>query len=207
MTSCLMAPSHHPNQCWLIISEIQWYSPKGKDNSTINLEWGLDTVLYYKRPCHNFYMKLDTYFHPNNFVSIYSHTFNYQLGHIYLMPLNSLAPWILERDFGYVIFLLNLVIHYWYISCETAIKWMPRDLTYDKSTLVQLGAIRQQTITCANVDRDLCSHMASLGHNELIQMDSKITSVLLDRDDCMYRSKILWYDILCSYKSGLFWAA
>ena len=30
-----------------------------------------------------------------------------------------------------------------------------------------LGAIRQQAITWANVDPDLCRHMASLGHNEL----------------------------------------
>ena len=30
-----------------------------------------------------------------------------------------------------------------------------------------VGAVRQQAITRANVDRDLCCHMASLGHNEL----------------------------------------
>ena len=29
-----------------------------------------------------------------------------------------------------------------------------------------LGAIRQQAITWANVDTDLCCHIASLGHNE-----------------------------------------
>ena len=47
---------------------------------------------------------------------------------------------------------------------------MSLDLTDDKSTLVQewLGAVRQQAITWANVDPDLCRHMASLGHNELI---------------------------------------
>ena len=26
MTCCLMAPSHYLNQCWLIISEVQWHS-------------------------------------------------------------------------------------------------------------------------------------------------------------------------------------
>ena len=26
MTCCLTAPSHHLNQCWLIISEVQWHS-------------------------------------------------------------------------------------------------------------------------------------------------------------------------------------
>ena len=40
----------------------------------------------------------------------------------------------------------------------------------DKSTLIQIwfGAIKQQTITWANVDPALCCHKASLGHNELI---------------------------------------
>ena len=31
-----------------------------------------------------------------------------------------------------------------------------------------LGAVRQQAITWVNVDPDLCRHMVSLGHNELI---------------------------------------
>ena len=26
MACCLMAPSHYPNQCWLIISEVLWHS-------------------------------------------------------------------------------------------------------------------------------------------------------------------------------------
>ena len=29
MACCLMAPSHHLNQCWLIICEILWHSPEG----------------------------------------------------------------------------------------------------------------------------------------------------------------------------------
>ena len=33
-----------------------------------------------------------------------------------------------------------------------------------------LGAVRQQAITWANVDSDLCRHMASLGHNVLKYM-------------------------------------
>ena len=46
---------------------------------------------------------------------------------------------------------------------------MPLDLTDDKSTLVQVMAWcrRQQAITSANVDPDLCRQMASLGLNEL----------------------------------------
>ena len=33
---------------------------------------------------------------------------------------------------------------------------------------IWLGAVRQQSITWANVDPDLCRHMPSLGHSELI---------------------------------------
>ena len=47
-------------------------------------------------------------------------------------------------------------------------KWMPTDLTNDYSVLVELGAIRQQAITCADVEPDLCRDMVSLGHNELM---------------------------------------
>ena len=39
MTCCLTAPSHYLNQCWLIISEVQWHSYWGnftRDASTIN---------------------------------------------------------------------------------------------------------------------------------------------------------------------------
>ena len=39
MACCLTAPSHYLNQCWLVISEVQWYSYSGnftKDASTIN---------------------------------------------------------------------------------------------------------------------------------------------------------------------------
>ena len=36
-----------------------------------------------------------------------------------------------------------------------------------------LGAVRQQAITWASGDPDLCRHMASLGPNELIQVNSQ----------------------------------
>ena len=37
-----------------------------------------------------------------------------------------------------------------------------------------LGAVRQQAITWANVDPNLCRHMASLGHNELTDQNNEI---------------------------------
>ena len=39
MACCLTAPIHYLNQCWLIISNVQWHSSKGKftrDTSAIN---------------------------------------------------------------------------------------------------------------------------------------------------------------------------
>ena len=36
-----------------------------------------------------------------------------------------------------------------------------------------LGAVRHQAITWVNVDRDLCCHMASLGHNDLRWVTTK----------------------------------
>ena len=39
MACCLTAPSHHLNQCWMIISEVQWHSYQGnftRDASTMN---------------------------------------------------------------------------------------------------------------------------------------------------------------------------
>ena len=39
MACCLMAPSHYLNQCWLIISNVEWHSSEGKftrNTSVIN---------------------------------------------------------------------------------------------------------------------------------------------------------------------------
>ena len=49
-----------------------------------------------------------------------------------------------------------------------------------------LGAVREQAITWANVDLDLCHHMTTLGHNELISLKEYIpytrrdTTVIID---------------------------
>ena len=86
---------------------------------------------------------------------------------------NSLAPGKFEWNFRYVIFKRILVIDGWGISCEIALIWMSMDFTDDQSTLVQVMAWCHQatshylTVTWANVDPDLCCHMAPLGHNEL----------------------------------------
>ena len=76
--------------------------------------------------------------------------------------INSLAPGRFERKFRSH-FKILLMAGGWDISCEIAHKWMSLDTTVDKSTLVQV-------ITWTNVDPDLCRHMASLGHNELMML-------------------------------------
>ena len=55
------------------------------------------------------------------------------------------------------------------VSNEIALRWVPLDLTDDKSTLVQVLAWCHQatSYTWANVDPDLCNQLASLGLNEL----------------------------------------
>ena len=81
-----------------------------------------------------------------------------------------------------IIFQQGFVIEGWDISHEIALRWMSLDLT-DKSTLVQvvawLGAVRQQTITWANVDQDLSPYGVTRpqwvnthsSHAEACQMD------------------------------------
>ena len=54
--------------------------------------------------------------------------------------LNSLATGRFQFDFRKVIFKLTLVNGYWGISDEIVLRWMPKDLTDDTSTLVQVMA-------------------------------------------------------------------
>ena len=54
--------------------------------------------------------------------------------------INSLAPGRFQFNFRLVVFKLTLVNGGWCISYEIALRWMPLDLTDDKSTLVQVMA-------------------------------------------------------------------
>ena len=59
---------------------------------------------------------------------------------------NSLAPGRFQINIRKVIFKLTLVNGGWCISYEIALRWMPQDLTDDKSTLVKVMAwCRQAT--------------------------------------------------------------
>ena len=59
---------------------------------------------------------------------------------------NSMAPGKFEWNFRSLIFPIISVIDSWGISCEIGLRWMPLDLTDDKSTMVQvMGWCRQAT--------------------------------------------------------------
>ena len=71
--------------------------------------------------------------------------------------------------FENIIFNLAVLIGIFKSSYDNVLRWMPQNLTDDKSTLVQIVAwCRQAPSHClSQVDPDLCCHMASLGVNEL----------------------------------------
>ena len=70
----------------------------------------------------------------------------YWYEHCSLVLINSLAPGRFQFNFRYIFFKLNLVNGGWGIFYEIAPRWMPLDLTNDKSTLVQVMAwCRQAT--------------------------------------------------------------
>ena len=76
MACCLMAPSHYLNQCWLIISEVQWHSYWG--NSTRDAS----TIIHYD-PFENQISKISFKFPRGRWVNfIYS---NRQVRLIYVL--------------------------------------------------------------------------------------------------------------------------
>ena len=88
---------------------------------------------------------------------------------IVLRIINSLAPGRFQFNFRYGIFKLTLANGGWGISYEIALRWIPLDLTDDKSTLVQVMAwCRQATSHYLSQcwPRSMLS-MVSLGLNEL----------------------------------------
>ena len=90
---------------------------------------------------------------------------------------NSLTPGRCVSHFKSIIFKLIVQNYSLRTHFEIALSWMPQNLTNEKSTLVRewLGAVTQQAITLANVDPDLCRHMASLSHNELPSSEANLS--------------------------------
>ena len=56
------------------------------------------------------------------------------------VELNSSARGRFELNFRWVMLKIILVIDGWGISCEITLRWMSLDLSYDKSTLIQVMA-------------------------------------------------------------------
>ena len=69
-------------------------------------------------------------------------------------------------------------------SREIVLGWVPQNPIGDTSTWVQwwLFALRQITITRANVNPNLCRHIATLGHNVLNDMFLIIAIFVQDSD-------------------------
>ena len=93
MACCLMAPSHYLNQCWLIIKEVLWHSPKGNFTGNAKdiypwFEFGnyshisqgpmslqsLKTVLVCNTPGQKFYILKYHYSFPTNLETYSSQT-------------------------------------------------------------------------------------------------------------------------------------
>ena len=122
MAWCHEVPSHYLNLCWLIIRKVQWHS---SDMSEDNFTRDTSAFNCWKEPW-NYSSKI-------SFKSLSGQW------------VNSLAPGRFQFNFRQVIFKLILVNGGWGISYEIALRWMPLDLTDDKSTLVQVMAWCRQT--------------------------------------------------------------
>ena len=93
---------------------------------------------------------------------------------------NSLAPVRYDNYFPRVI-----TKHMLWIkvrdTCEIVLRWIPLNTIDNRLTLAQIVAWcpRLHAVTWANIDQDLCHHMASLGHNELmLWVLNKMVSIL-----------------------------
>ena len=83
---------------------------------------------------------------------------------------NSLIPERFGYDYKNVIFSLALQTGI-FRSYDNVIRWMPQDLPDDVNIGSGNGLVpsgNKPLPVRANVDPDLCCHMASLGHNELV---------------------------------------
>ena len=95
---------------------------------------------------HNIHKSMNSlpiYFWYNKFVLTYLWLASYNVASVET-SFNSLAPGISLSDFIYVIFNLALLIGIFNSSYDNVRRWMPQDLTNDKSKLVQVMAWYRQ---------------------------------------------------------------
>ena len=102
-----------------------------------------------------------------------------------LSSLTWLAPGRCASNVKCAIYTLISWIDILSISHETALMSMSQNPIDDRSSLVQV-------ITRANVDPDLCRHMASSGHNKLTHCVPQIKYVICTYNSKYFNSYWLW---------------
>ena len=81
MAWCLMAPSHYLNQCWLLISEVLWYSPQGNFKTTAISLTGHELTNFLNQETHHDMIRLNLlnitygYYRGNMMMSGYENAF------------------------------------------------------------------------------------------------------------------------------------
>ena len=108
-----------------------------------------------------------------------------------------------------VIFRLTSRIYILNVSCEIALRWMPQDLTDDKSTLVQVMAWYSQATGLALL-KQKCHHMVSLGHGfrdsipnmqyiiKHIEAETKLPHFTDDIFKCIFLNENVWISLKIS---------
>ena len=168
------APSHYLNQCWpswMMSNGIIWYQWVNKstlleviDPTMTSSTNSVDQKFW----CHMICFICFFFFFSNPLLL--------QFGPVEIqvpytldpnLVINSLAPGRSEYDSTNVIFNLDLLIGIFRFPYGNAVRWMPQDLTDDKSTLVQVMAWCRQATShyLSNADTVPCRLMALLGHN------------------------------------------
>ena len=106
---------------------------------------------------------IDTMYHKTQKLDFdWDMSFSYQTGATVLAVFNSLTSGRSACNFKHAICHLILLIDIFRSCYNNTLRWMSLDLTYEKSTLVQ---VRQQAISWDIAGPDLCRHIASPCHN------------------------------------------
>ena len=110
-----------------------------------------------------------------------------------------------------VIFRLTSRIYILNISCEIALRWMPQDLTDDKSILVQVMAWYSQATGLALLNRK-CHHMVLVGHSfrdsipnmqyiiKHIEAETKLLHFADNIFKCIFLNEYVWISLKISLK-------
>ena len=125
---CLMVPSHHLNQCWLIISEVLWQSPVGNitGNAQDIYHW-YEFENYWFKNTVTFFRDQRTSLHDIEIVSIrwfsccYLHVMAQPLYHLFAKYSQNTR--MCGRDMKCFLWIHSLIYHVlvnaaWYVMCH-----------------------------------------------------------------------------------------